>query len=166
MTKENMKSGFIITREQMIQLLNEDLAGEYQAIIAYTVYSQVLKGAAYTDIARELEGHAGEELAHAIKIAKQIDYLGGMPGVTPKLVKTSNDPVEMLRADLENERETVGRYRERIRQAEVMGEFALSETLRAIIVQEQEHEIDLSAALNINVPPAKSPVDKKTAETK
>jgi bacterioferritin len=163
MTKENMKSGFIITREQMIQLLNEDLAGEYQAIIAYTVYSQVLKGAAYTDIARELEAHAGEELAHAIKIAKQIDYLGGMPGVTPKPVKTSNDPVEMLRADLENERETVGRYRERIRQAEVMGEFALSETLRAIIVQEQEHEIDLSAALNINVPSAKSPADKKSA---
>ena len=166
MTKKDMKSGFIITREQMIQLLNEDLAGEYQAIIAYTVYSQVLKGAAYTDIARELEGHAGEELAHAIKIAKQVDYLGGMPGVTPKPVKTSNDPVEMLRTDLENERETVGRYRERIRQAEVMGEFALSETLRAIIVQEQEHEIDLSAALNINVPPAKSPADKKTAETK
>src|ERR1017187_2716235 len=153
MTKEEMKSGLNITRERMIQLLNEDLAGEYQAIIAYTVYSQVLKGAAYTDIARELEAHAGEELAHAIKIAKQIDYLGGMPSVTPKLVKTTNDPVEMLRADLENERATVARYRERIRQAEAMGEFALSETLRAIIVQEQEHEIDLSAALGINVPP-------------
>jgi len=83
-----------------------------------------------------------------------------MPGVTPKPVKTSNDPVEMLRADLENERTTVGRYRERIRQAEAMGEFALSETLRAIIVQEQEHEIDLSAALDINVPPAKQPADK------
>ena len=152
MTKEDMKSG-TITREQMIQLLNEDLAGEYQAIIAYTVYSQVLKGAEYTDIARELEAHAGEELAHAIKIAKQIDYLGGMPGVTPKPVTTSSDPVEMLRADLENERVTVGRYRERIRQAEAMGEFALSEILRAIIVQEQEHEIDLSAALGINVPP-------------
>src|ERR1017187_8222463 len=163
MTKESTSN---ITREQMIQLLNEDLAGEYQAIIAYTVYSQMLKGAAYTDIARELELHAGEELAHAIKIARQIDYLGGMPGVTPKSVKNSNDPVEMLRADLENERTTVGRYRERICQAEVMGEFALSETLRAIIVQEQEHEIDLSAALNINVHPAKSPVDKKTAETK
>jgi bacterioferritin len=163
MAKQEMKSGFSISREQMIQLLNEDLAGEYQAIIAYTVYSQVLKGAVYTDIARELEAHAGEELAHAIKIAKQIDYLGGMPGVTPKVVKTSNDPVEMLRADLENERETVGRYRERIRQAELMGEFALSETLRAIIVEEQEHEIDLSAALNIPVPSAKSPADKKSA---
>src|SRR5580765_6797310 len=159
MTNDDTKSGWNITREQMIRLLNEDLAGEYPAIIAYTVYSQVLKGAAYTDIARELEAHAGEELQHAIKIAKQIDYLGGMPGVLPKPVKTLNDPVEMLRADLENERVTVGRYRERIRQAEAMGEFALSETLRAIIVQEQEHEIDLSAALGINVPPAKTPAN-------
>ena len=155
MTKANVTDGVNLTREQMVALLNEDLAGEYQAIIAYVVYSQVLKGAAYTDIARELEKHAGEELQHAIKIAKQIDYLGGMPGVMPKSVKTSDDPVEMLRADLENERETVGRYRERIRQAEAMGEFALSETLRGIIVQEQEHEIDLSAALGIDVPPAK-----------
>jgi bacterioferritin len=165
MTKETMKSGLSITRERMIELLNEDLAGEYQAVIAYTVYSQVLKGAAYTDIARELEAHAGEELAHAIKIAKQVDYLGGMPGVIPKPVKTSSDPVEMLRADLENERETVGRYRERIRQAEALGEFALSETLRAIIVQEQEHEIDLSAALGINVPLPKKPSDRILVET-
>jgi bacterioferritin len=149
----------------MVQLLNEDLAGEYQAIIAYTVYSQVLKGAAYSDIARELETHAGEELAHAIKIAKQIDYLGGMPCVTPKPVKTSNDPETMLRADLENEQETVARYRERIKQAEAMGEFALSEILRGIIVQEQEHEIDLSSALNIAVPPIKRPEDKKLVAT-
>ena len=156
MTNNNITTEWNITREQMIKLLNEDLAGEYQAIIAYTVYSQVLKGAEYTDIARELEAHAGEELAHAIKIAKQIDYLGGMPAVTAKPVKSSNDPVEMLRADLENERETVGRYRERIRQAEAMGEFALSETLRAIIVEEQEHEIDLCAALGIEVPPQKT----------
>jgi|ERR1700722_2857851 bacterioferritin len=159
MTKENIATDLNITREQMVDLLNEDLAGEYQAIIAYTIYSQVLKGAAYSDIARELEAHAGEELAHAIKIAKQIDYLGGMPCGTPKPVKLSNDPIEMLRADLENERETVGRYRQRIRQAEAMGEFALSETLRAIIVQEQEHEIDLSDALGIGVPPAIEPAD-------
>jgi bacterioferritin len=166
MTKENMAMEAQVTREQMIGLLNEDLAGEYQAIIAYTVYSQVLKGAAYTDIARELEAHAGEELAHAIKIAKQIDYLGGMPCVTPKPVKTSNDPVEMLRTDLENERATVGRYRERIRQAEAMGEYGLSETLRAIIVQEQDHEIDLSAALGINVPPAKMAHGRKNGQSR
>jgi bacterioferritin len=157
MTKAKMTPTSNITRQQLIELLNEDLAGEYQAIIAYTVYSQVLKGAAYTDIARELESHAAEELQHAIKIAKQIDYLGGMPGVTPKPVKTSNDPVVMLQADLKNERETVGRYRERIRQAEALGEFGLSEILRGIIVQEQDHEIDLSAALGINVPPPIKP---------
>ena len=152
MTNADVKPELTITRERLVELLNEDLAGEYQAIIAYVVYSQVLKGAIYTDIARELEMHAAEELAHAVKIARQIDYLGGMPGVTPKPVKVTSNPVEMLRADLENERITVGRYRERIRQAEAMGEFALSETLRSIIVQEQEHEIDLAAALNIAVP--------------
>ncbi len=156
MRKENTTLGSAITRERMIELLNEDLAGEYQAIIAYSVYSQVIKGAEYMDIARELEVHAVEELQHAIKIARQIDYLGGMPCVVPKPVKTSSGPVAMLREDLENERATVERYRERIRQAEAMGEFALSETLRAIIVQEQEHEIDLAAALDIDVPlPAK-----------
>ncbi len=159
MSKESASAGTNVTREKMIELLNEDLAGEYQAIIAYTVYSQVLKGAAYTDIARELEVDAGEELAHAIKIAKQVDYLGGVPCVTPKLVKTFDNAVAMLRADLENERETIGRYRERIRQAEAMGEFALSETLRSIIVQEQEHEIDLSSALGVNVPLAIRPTN-------
>jgi bacterioferritin len=120
---------------------------------------EVLKGAAYTDIARELEVHAGEELQHAIAIAKQVDYLGGMLAVTAKPVITSTDPVTMLRADLENERETVGRYRERIRQAEAMGEYGLSATLRAIIVQEQEqeHEIDRAAALGIAVPAQSTP---------
>jgi bacterioferritin len=144
-----------VTREQMVQLLNDDLAREYQAIIAYVVYSQVLKGAAYTDIARELEKHAGEELSHALQISKQIDYLGGTPTVTPKLVKLSDKPEELLRFDLENERETVAHYRTRIRQAEAMGEFALSEALRKIIAQEQEHEIDLADALGIEVPAPK-----------
>jgi len=152
MPKKTKTTGVNISRAQMIQLLNEDLAGEYQAIIAYTVYSQVIKGAQYTGIAQELEQHAAEELAHALKIAKQIDYLGGMPGVTPKPVKTSANPVTMLRADLENELATISRYRERIRQAEAMGEFALSEELRGIMVQEQDHAIDLSAALGIDVP--------------
>src|SRR5262249_1189607 len=131
------------------------LAREYQAIIAYTVYSQKLKGAEYMDIARELEKHAGEELQHALKIAKQVDYFGGMPVAVPKPVKLSDDPKVMLRADLENERTTIAQYRLRIRQAEAMEEYALSETLRTIIVQEQEHEIDLCDALGIEVPPRK-----------
>src|SRR3954462_6513387 len=107
-----------ISRQEIVDLLNEDLAREYQAVIAYTVYSQVIKGAAYNNIAEELKKHASEELSHALQIARQIDYFGGMPGVTPKQVKTSDDPKEMLRFDLENERETIVNYRQRILQAE------------------------------------------------
>lgn len=141
-----------VTRKELVKLLNEDLAREYQAIIAYVNYSQILKGAAYREIAEELERHASEELEHALKVAKQIDYFGGMPGVDPKPVKTSDDPKAMLRYDLDNEIQTITNYRARIQQAEELGEYALSEVLREIIVQEQEHAIDLADALGIEVP--------------
>src|SRR5438876_5614625 len=131
-----------VTRKQLIELLNEDLAREYQAVIAYVVYSQVLKGAQYMKIAAELEIHAGEELQHALIIAKQIDYLGGMPVVTPREVKTSEDAKEMLRFDLDNENETVRNYRQRVAQCEALGEYAIAEQIRRILVQEQEHQID------------------------
>ncbi len=147
-----MSTKIDITRKQLVKLLNEDLAREYQAIIAYTVYSQTIKGAAYTDIARELAVHAGEELAHALLIAKQIDYLNGKPVTVPKEVKVSDDAKEMLRFDLENEKQTIINYRQRIRQAEALGEFALSEVLRKIIAQEQEHLTDLADALGIDNP--------------
>jgi bacterioferritin len=133
-------------------LLNEDLAREYQAVIAYVVYSQVLKGAAYMAIAEELEVHAGEELQHALIIAKQIDYLGGEPTVVPKPVKTSEDPNEILRFDLENEVETIREYRERVQQCEALGEYAMSEHIREILKQEQEHLIDLATALGEDPP--------------
>ena len=141
-----------ITRERLIELLNEDLAREYQAIIAYVVYSQVLKGAEYMNIAGELEKHAGEELKHALIIAKQIDYLGGMPTVTPKAVRTSENAEDMLRFDLDNENETIRNYRERVRQCEALGEYALAEHIRGILVNEQEHQIDLATALGKDVP--------------
>lgn len=141
-----------VTRELMVDLLNDDLSREYQAIIAYTVYSQTMKGAAFTDIAGELALHATEELSHALQIAKQIDYLGGKPNTQPKPVKTSNKAEDMLKFDLENEKETILQYRERIRQAEELGEFALSEVLRKIIAQEQEHLTDLADALGIECP--------------
>ncbi len=145
--EKTQQSDAPITRQRLIELLNEDLAREYQAIIAYIVYSQVLKGAQYMAIAKELEVHATEELQHAIIIAKQIDYLGGSPVVTPKEVKTSKDPRKMLRFDLENESETIKHYRERVRQCESLGEFAMSEHIRDIILNEQEHQIDLATAL-------------------
>src|SRR4029079_18428250 len=117
------------SRETLIDALNADLAREYQAIIAYINYSQVLKGAQYMNIAAELQLHAGEELAHALLVAKQIASLGGMPTVTPLPVKTSEKPEDMLRFDLDNENETIANYRDRIRQCEVLGEYALAENL-------------------------------------
>jgi len=141
-----------VTREELIKLLNEDLSREYQAIISYVVYSQVLKGAPYMNIAAELEKHAGEELQNAIVVANQIDYLGGMPSVTPKPVKTSDKAEQMLRFDLENENETIRNYTERIRQCDALGEFAMAEHIREILVQEQDHQIALATALGIDVP--------------
>jgi bacterioferritin len=141
-----------ITREKLIDLLNEDLAREYQAIIAYVNYSQVLKGAQYMNIAAELAIHATEELAHAISIAGHIDYLGGMPSVKPKPVKTSEKAEDMLRFDLENERETIANYRRRVKQCDELNEFALSESIREILMQEQDHLTSLATALGIDPP--------------
>ena len=132
--------------------MNEDLAREYQAIIAYVVYSQVLKGAEYMSIAEQLQSHAGDELKHALIISRQIHYLGEMPTVTPKPVKTSKDMREMLRFDLDNENETIRNYRDRVRQCEALGEFATAEQIREILVNEQDHQIDLATALGEEVP--------------
>jgi bacterioferritin len=141
-----------ITREQLIERLNEDLSREYQAIIAYVVYSQVLKGAEYMTIAKELEKHAGEELQHAITVARHIDYLGGMPTATALPVKLSDNAEEMLRADLGNESDTVRNYRLRVKQCEALQEYGIAEDIREILRQEQEHQIDLATALGEDVP--------------
>lgn len=145
-------NGQAISRDQLVDLLNEDLAREYQAIIAYVVYSQTLKGAEYMSIADELEKHAKEELNHALVIAKQIDYLGGTPTVAAKEVRMSGKPEEMLQFDLDNETETIRNYRERVRQCEALGEYAMAEHIREILVNEQEHQIDLATALGKDVP--------------
>jgi bacterioferritin len=149
-----------VSREQLIELLNQDLSREYQAIIAYVVYSQVLKGAQYMKIADELVLHANQELQHALTIAKQIDYLGGMPTVTAKPVRTSDKPEDLLRFDLDNENETIRNYRERVRQCEALGEYALAELIRGILVNEQEHQIDLATALGVDVPDVTLPEER------
>jgi bacterioferritin len=158
-----MGSGEVeITRERLVELLNEDLAREYQAIIAYVVYSQVLKGAEFMNIADQLETHAKQELQHALIISRQIDYLGAMPTVQAKAVKTSEDPRQLLRFDLDNENETVRSYRDRIRQCEQLGEFAMAEQIRQILVNEQDHQIDLATALGEDVPDVSGPAGKGT----
>lgn len=142
----------VISRDQLADLLNEDLAREYQAIIAYVVYSQVLKGAEFMSIAEQVEEHAKQELNHALIVSRQIDYLGKMPTVVPKPVRVSKDAREMLRFDLDNENDTIRNYRARIRQCEAIGEFAVAEQIREILVEEQDHQIDLATALGEEVP--------------
>jgi bacterioferritin len=141
-----------ISRDRLAELLNEDLAREYQAIISYVVYSQVLKGAEFMSIADQLEKHAHDELKHALIISRQIDYLGKMPAVVPKPVRTSEHAKDMLRFDLENENETIRQYRDRVGQCEALGEYALAEQIRQILVDEQDHQIDLASALGEDVP--------------
>jgi bacterioferritin len=156
-TSTHSASEETVSRAGLIELLNKDLAREYQAIIAYVVYSQVLKGAEYMNIAAELEKHALEELNHALIIAKQIDYLGGMPAVKSLPVRTSERAEEMLRYDLEQETETIASYRERVRQCEALSEYAMAEAIRQILVNEQEHQIDLATALGEDVPEVRRP---------
>ncbi len=140
-----------VSREKLIEALNGDLAREYQAIMSYVIYSQVLKGAAYMSIAEELEKHAGEELQHALVIAKQIDYLGGQPTTRIEPVRTSERAEDMLRFDLENENNTIRNYRIRVQQCEALGEYGMAEHIREILKDEQEHQIDLATALGIDV---------------
>ena len=144
-----------ITREELVKFLNEDLSREYQAIIAYVNYSQVLNGAEYMNIAAELEVHSGEELQHALTLSYIVDYMGGMPSVTPMEVKTSKDAKEMLRFDLQNEIDTISNYKVRVRQCEELGEFSAAEQIREILVQEQDHLVALATALGIDVPEVK-----------
>ncbi len=159
-SKENGKNGKKkITREKLIANLNEDLSREYQAVISYVNYSQVLKGAAYMNIAGELEKHAHEELNHALVISNQIDFLGGMPSVTPKPVKTSDKATDMLHFDLNNEVETIKQYRQRVNECEELGEYAISEHIREILLDEQDHAISLATALGIDVPKIPAPVE-------
>lgn len=137
------------TREALIAGLQDDLAREYKAIIQYVIYSQKLDSAQYMSIATELEAHAHEELDHAIAIANQIDYLGEYPVHEAKPVEIPEDNEGMLWADLRAEDETIENYRVRINQAEELGEFALSEVLRGLVVNEQDHQMELATALGV-----------------
>lgn len=144
-----------ITRAELIKLLNEDLSREYQAIISYVVYSQVLRGPEYMNIAGELEKHAAEELGHALIISNQVDYLGGMPAVVSQPVRTSESAKQMLQYDLENETTTIRNYRDRVSQCEELGEYAIAEHIREILKDEQDHLIALATALGEEAPAIK-----------
>ncbi|UCC94864.1 MAG: ferritin-like domain-containing protein [Candidatus Omnitrophota bacterium] len=135
------------TKEKLIELLNKDLSLEYSAAIQYIQHAAVMSGAQFGNIIKELNVHATEEIQHAMTLAGQIDFLGGVPAIDVGKIHTSSDNVEMLRQDLEGEEDAIKRYEVRVEQAESLKEFALAQQLRDILATEQEHAMDLVQAL-------------------
>jgi len=137
-----------ISPSQLIDLLNADLAREYQAIIICTVHSQMINGGEdCRSTAKGLEQHAQEELQHALILGDQIHSLGGVPKIQPGLVEAPNDTERLLRFELENGNETIRNYRERVLQCEALGEHPMAERLSEMLVYEQRHHIELATAL-------------------
>ena len=136
-----------ITKKELIDLLNKDLELEYSAAIQYINHAAVMTGAQYGDIIKELKIHANEEIAHALVLADQIAYLGGLPSVDVGNIHTDKDNVKMLEQDLIGEEDAIARYKVRVQQAEELQEYALSQQLRNILAMEQEHAMDLESAL-------------------
>jgi len=136
-----------INKEKLIDLLNMDLALEYSAAIQYIQHAAVMTGAQFGDIIKEIKIHANEEIGHAIILADQIDFLGGVPTVDVGEIHTSDDNIKMLEQDLDGEEDAVSRYKVRIEQAEALKEFALAQQLRNILAVEQEHAMNLYQAL-------------------
>jgi bacterioferritin len=137
-----------VTRAQLIDLLNKDLAKEFSALIQYVQHAAVITGPEYDAIAAELAVHSNEEHLHAVTLSNQIDFLGGVPAVDVGDIHVSPDSKTMLEQDLEGELDAIARYRERIAQAEMLQEYGLRRALEDILIVEEEHARDLQSALN------------------
>jgi bacterioferritin len=136
-----------ITKEELLDRLNADLAWEYAAMIQYVQHASVITGAEYESIIAELLVHASEEMQHAINLSDQIDFLGGVPAVDVQTIKTSGESKEMLDQDLAGELDAIERYKERIAQAEALREYGLRRVLEDILIMEEEHARDLMTVL-------------------
>ena len=134
-------------KQELVARLNEDLGLEYRSMIQYIQHVATLKGLEVQSVVAELKTHLGQELQHATTLAEQIDFLGGVPSVTVPSVPTQTELRPALELDLQIEEQQLQRYRERIEQATEMGLPDVSEALRPLLVQTQEHVRDLQAAL-------------------
>jgi len=135
------------TLEELIAEFNTDLTREYSALIQYVQHGAVITGPEYDAISRELLVHATEEHTHAVALSEQIAFLGGVPGHDVAQVHVSDDSTIMLEQDLAGELDAIARYKERIAQAEMLGEYGLRRALEDILITEEEHARDLQASL-------------------
>lgn len=137
-----------ITMKKLLAELNKDLEWEYAASVQYVQHAATINGAQFDSIQKELLIHAQEELQHAVMLAEQIDFLGGVPTVDVEKREISTDSLEMLRQDLWGEQNAIDRYKERIGQAEALKEYGLRRVLEDILIQEEEHKRDIANALS------------------
>ncbi|HEY0665205.1 MAG TPA: ferritin-like domain-containing protein [Gallionella sp.] len=136
-----------ITKEKLLKELNKDLEWEYAAAIQYLQHAATINTAKFDSIKKELLLHSQEEMAHAVMLSDQIDFLGGVPTVDVEKREISDDGTTMLKQDLWGENNAIKRYKERIAQAEALQEYGLRRVLEDILVQEEEHKRDIQDAL-------------------
>ena len=138
----------LVTKEQIIALLNEDIILEYTAALQYVQHYSVVQGAQYDAIRDHLKEHAEQEIGHAITLSDKVNFLGGVPVAGAAQIKTAPDVVTMLNMNLTDERTAASRYKERIIQSMSIGEFGLADILQDILKDEEEHANDLSTTLD------------------
>jgi len=136
-----------MTKEQFIEELNKDLEWEYAAAVQYVQHAAVITGPEYEGIAKELVVHSNEEMQHAVTLSDIICDLGGTPTIDVEKREISDMPKEMLEQDLWGEDNAISRYKERITQAESLGEYGVRRQLEDILVMEEEHKRDIVSAL-------------------
>ena len=136
-----------VDKQQLIDGLNEDLAGEYQAVIMYVQYAASVKGPYRQQLSQFFSGEVADELAHAQFLAHKIAALGGLPAVQPKPVPQTEDARQMLQNVLDAETRTIAAYKERARQAEEYGDIGLASQLEAQITDETNHQEEVAMIL-------------------
>ena len=136
-----------ITKKELLKELNKDLEWEYAAAIQYVQHAAVMTGAQYESIQKELIIHSQEEMAHALMLSEQIDFLGGVPTIDVEKRQVARKTIDMLKQDLAGEELAISRYKDRIQQAEQLKEYGLRRILEDILIQEEEHKRDLQAVV-------------------
>ena len=136
-------------QQKLVERMNEDLGTELRSIMQYTQHIATVKGLEVQSILQELRAHLGQELQHAVILAEQIDFLGGVPSVEVPPIPTETETRRALELDLELEQHQLERYRERIDQAIELSLRDVAEALRPLLQQTQEHVRDLKSALGI-----------------
>ncbi len=134
-------------QQTLIAQMNEDLGLEYRSMIQYIQHVATIKGLEAQSLVQEMRAYLGQKLQHALQLAEQIAFLGGVSSVAVPAVPNETDMKPALELDLQIETQLLERYRERIEQATELGLLDVAEALRPLLVQTQEHVRELQSAL-------------------